>query len=160
VLLSAPGYRRVMGVSGAVQPPQDLVELQVWSLDDAAQLRSMRAALFEAVTGQEMAAQFTLGGVADKMVLVASELATNALRYAPPPTLVRLSRGGPGFLLDVTDQHDTYDPSDIIFHQPGEGRLWLRMARRLSSEIGWYTSGAGTHVWAWFGDAAEAVKGP
>ncbi|MFI5934242.1 ATP-binding protein [Actinoplanes sp. NPDC051494] len=135
---------------GSVLPPPDIEELRVWELADASNLRIMRASLFEAVTGQVMAAQFTLGGVADRMVLVATELATNALVTGVPPVTVRLCRCGPDFVLDVADRHHRAPPGFDDTGEPGSGRLWLRLAQRFSAEVGWYVRGSGRHVWARF----------
>ncbi len=136
--------------------PCDREELQSWVLDDPAALSTLRAALFEAVTGQVMTAQFTLGGVADRLVLVATELATNSLTGGVPPTTVRLSRAGGDLFLDVSDRA-AREPESVP--APDENRLWLRMARRLSSEVGWHTTDSVTHVWARFDDALHDAAG-
>jgi serine/threonine-protein kinase RsbW len=137
---------------GSVRPPRGIEELQVWTLQDAAQLRVMRGALFATVTGQDRVAQFTLGGVADRMVLVATELATNALVTGVPPATVRLCRCGADFVLDVADGDVRVLPGSAAV--AGNTPLWLRMAQRFSSEVGWYATGSGRHIWARFHDDA------
>ncbi|GAA2513792.1 ATP-binding protein [Winogradskya humida] len=137
---------------GSVRPPPGIEELQAWTLQDAAQLRVMRGSLFATVTGQDLVAQFTLGGVADRMVLVATELATNALVTGLPPTTVRLCRCGADFVLDVVDGDVRALPGSAAVEESGNTPLWLRMAQRFSSEVGWYATGSGRHVWARFHD--------
>ncbi len=157
-----------------------MVDLASWTVGDATGLSSMRASLFEAVTGQVMASSFTLGGVADRMVLVASELATHMLSSGTPPATVRLCRDGADFVLDVAAGQSPPPPTtgptvcdacgavgadfapDIAHRAvrepprpeppdaPAESRLWLRLAQRLSTRVGAYTTGDTRHVWALF----------
>lgn len=72
-------------------PPGSGVELQRWPLDDRTQLRGLRAALHHAVTDELRPGAGD--ALRDTMALVVTGLASNALRHARPPIVVRLSRG-------------------------------------------------------------------
>jgi two-component sensor histidine kinase len=84
------------------------------------------------------------------MVLVASELATNALRHGTPPTAVRLLRRRDTYLLDVADKDVDAQPYVAAGRPPGHGGFGLQIARRIAVDVGWYTAGATKHVWATF----------
>jgi two-component sensor histidine kinase len=91
-----------------------------------------------------------LDQVPEKMILVATELATNALAHARPPTVVELRRTGKTFVLDVTDD-DPATPPEITEARPTDsGGRGLRLARDLALDIGWYVEKGVKHVWAEF----------
>jgi serine/threonine-protein kinase RsbW len=85
-----------------------------------------------------------------KMVLVATELATNALRHGLPPTVVRLFRVGDEFIIDVADHDPTILPEYADARPPGAGGLGLRLAREFALDIGWFVDDETKHVWARF----------
>src|SRR4051812_15279280 len=87
----------------SAQSPPSMTEVQRWVLDSPAQLKVLRASLHKALTGEVLAQDAPLDEVPEKVVLVATELATNALRHGLPPTTVRLGRAGDRFFLDVAD---------------------------------------------------------
>ena len=138
-----------MDLLPASRPPAPDVELRVWTLDDFAQLAQLRAALHGALAeGAGDAA--VVGELIEKVAVVATELATNALRHGLPPTTVRLSRADDRFLLDVAD-HDLAAVPELDEERPfGQGGLGLLFAHRFSLETGWYTTAATKHVWATF----------
>jgi serine/threonine-protein kinase RsbW len=96
------GHHSLMPFLSAQSPPA-MTELHKWVLDSPVQLRSLRASLHEAITGRPLPAGAELDEVPEKVVLVATELATNALRHGLPPTIVRLGRHDEVFVLDVAD---------------------------------------------------------
>ncbi|WP_035858060.1 ATP-binding protein [Cryptosporangium arvum] len=141
-----------MGSLTHSRPPVPSAEQQRWTLHSAHELRDLRRSLFEALTGRSFPSGGSLEDVPEKMVLVASELATNAIRHGLPPSIIRLLRAGDSFVLDVAD-HDKYvSPTYADGRDPGEGGLGLRLAEKLSLDVGWYIDDeAGTkHVWAQF----------
>lgn len=134
----------------ASQPPPNFHPLEEWVLDSAEQLSGLRASLHRAISGNPQADGTGLSTVPEKLVLVASELATNALRHGIPPTTVALLRDDTDFLLDVAD-HDLDSPPVIDQGRPaGEGGLGMQLAERLSLDVGWYTTDDTKHVWARF----------
>jgi anti-sigma regulatory factor (Ser/Thr protein kinase) len=86
----------------------------------------------------------------DTLALVATELATNALKYGSPPATMRIYRVEGGWILDVTDSRPDRRP---VRQEPQPGRPGgngLIIVERLSKAWGWYPDddGAHKHVWA------------
>ncbi|MFC8190096.1 ATP-binding protein [Cellulomonas sp. NPDC057328] len=142
----------------ASHPATTFVALRRWVLDSAAQLRTLRGDLREQIAASSSSAVEPLGDVPEKVVLVASELATNALAHGRPPTQVRLSQDGRTFLLEVSDGALDRHPFLAEGRAPGDGGFGLQIARRLSLDVGWYADAEGKHVWATF-CATEDARG-
>ena len=134
------GQDRAMA-SLSSSPPPPMVEIQRWVLDDPAELRSLRSSLYRAMTGHAFSGETQLDDVPEKMMVVATELATNALRRC---------RAGADFVLDVADHDPDIPPEYADERPPGSGGLGLQLARTLALDIGWYTQRNTKHVWARF----------
>lgn len=123
------------------------VELRRWTLDDFGELRGLRASLREAL--RETTAD-GLGDLCDRVTVVATELATNALRHGLPPTVVRLMREDDHLILDVAD-HDLDARPRMDEDRPlGAGGLGLKLAQTFAIDVGWYAADRTKHVWASF----------
>jgi anti-sigma regulatory factor (Ser/Thr protein kinase) len=135
-------------------PPAGARDLCRWVLDDPAELRTLRSSLVEAITGRapglHLAVSAALGDVAETMVVIATELATNALRHGLPPTIVRLGRTDQVFVLDVADHSPEAVPEYADDRPPGAGGLGLHLAKQFALDLGWYTEDNTKHVWAEF----------
>lgn len=110
----------------------------------------MRASLCEALTQGRSPSGGDLDEIAERVALVATELATNALQHGLPPTTVRLLRHDDRFVLDVADHApagvpDVADAS--LSDQRGRG---LAIAESVSLQVGWYNTPGTKHVWASF----------
>ncbi|MGK5680549.1 ATP-binding protein [Actinoplanes sp. URMC 104] len=122
------------------------VELRCWTLDAFGELRRLRAALREAI--ENNAAE--VDDLFDKMAVVATELATNALRHGLPPTEVRLLRYDHRLILDVAD-YDVGTLPEVDDSRPlGAGGLGLQLTKTFAIDTGWYTTETTKHVWASF----------
>jgi serine/threonine-protein kinase RsbW len=131
----------------ASHPPVTFRLSQTWTVDASIELSALRAGVMDAITTSSPLSDAGLD-VADSMVLVASELAANALRHGLPPTVVELFVDGDAFLIDVTD-HDLGSRPYLAGARPaGDGGLGMHIARRLALVVGWYTTGTAKHVWA------------
>ena len=120
-------------------------EICRWTLANFGDLRGLRADLRVAV---DVAAAGP--DVTDRMTVVANELATNALRYGRPPTVVRLLREGDRLIIDVSD-HDREAEPRVADNRPlGAGGLGLQLTRRFAIDVGWYSTELTKHVWASF----------
>lgn len=93
-----------MSLETASLPPQAAVDVRRWVLDRFAGLRQLQAGLFVALKGEPMPLGGELDEVPERVAVVATELATNALRYDRPPTRVLLRRTERTFVLDVADE--------------------------------------------------------
>jgi serine/threonine-protein kinase RsbW len=140
-------------------PPDDFALEREWVVDTPRQLSELRAAIVRALAAEGEPVR-ELAGTAHIMVLVASELATNALRHGIPPTVVRLLRSEGTYLLDVADHDLGSTPYVAGARPPGQGGFGLQIARRLALEVGWYATETTKHVWATFPVAGpEAPRG-
>lgn len=124
------------------QAPDGVEQLGTWRLDSTAQLRALRAGLHDALRAPR--------SVGDPVVLVASELATNALRHGEPPATVSLGRTPEAFVLDVADGAVDAVPVLAERRPLGEGGYGLYLAGRLADDLGWYAAEGRKHVWAAF----------
>ncbi|MFI5892084.1 ATP-binding protein [Actinoplanes sp. NPDC051513] len=139
-----------MSLETASLPPEAAVAVQHWVLDSIAELRQLRAGLFEALNGEPMPPDGQLDGVPEHMAIVATELATNAIRHGRPPTRVDLRRTEHTFVLDVADQDPGTVPEVAGPRKPGDGGLGLHIVGELAEAVGWYADGTTKHVWAEF----------
>ena len=114
------------------------------------ELSDLRAQILAEVTPDGAAPVVDLGSVAHHMVLVASELATNALCHGIPPTTVRLLRDRGTYVLDVVDHDLGTTPYVAGSRPPGHGGFGLQIARRVAVDVGWYATADTKHVWAQF----------
>jgi serine/threonine-protein kinase RsbW len=136
-------------------PPEQAVELQRWRLTDADGLRQLRTDLHQALRQHELIAPTAPWEVADRVALVATELAGNALRHGRPPAVVRLLRVDHQFILDVADRDRDSVPELANAGDGQAGGRGLHIARSLSTEICWYVTDQHKHVWASFPAAAR-----
>jgi anti-sigma regulatory factor (Ser/Thr protein kinase) len=136
-----------MSLLPASAPYPSAVELCRWTLDDFPELKSLRAALREKIVREP---SVELGDLFDRMAVVATELATNALRHGLPPTVVRLLRDENRLILDVAD-HDLDAAPRVDADRPlGDGGLGMQLAQTFAIDLGWYATDATKHVWASF----------
>jgi two-component sensor histidine kinase len=93
-----------------------------------------------------------LAAAPERLALVFSELATNALRHGSPPVSVTLSRGRRSWLLVVADGLGGSGPRPRA-PAPGVGGHGLHLVLALTHATGWVASGLGKEVWAELDDA-------
>jgi hypothetical protein len=67
------------------QPPDSDGMIGCWRLDKAGQLQQLRGALREAITMPATSADAEDPDLAERLLVVATELAGNALRHGGPP---------------------------------------------------------------------------
>ena len=132
------------------RPPVTFAPVRTWVIETVRELSELRAQILAEVGPPGTDPATELNSVAHHMVLVASELATNALRHGIPPTIVRLLRDGGTYLLDVADHDLGTTPYIAGSRPPGQGGFGLQIARRLAVDVGWYATATTKHVWARF----------
>ncbi|MCI4063958.1 ATP-binding protein [Micromonospora sp. R77] len=139
-----------MGQLRTSPPPPQAAELQSWTLADAADLRGLRASLREALTRHGLVQGEELDEVPGLVALVATELASNALRHGRPPTIVTLLASDDCFILDVADHDTTTVPQTGDAGALDSGGRGLQLAESLSLAVGWYATDTTKNIWASF----------
>lgn len=131
------------------RPSSRYETLRHWALSTADEIRTVRQQL-RAELGLGDSPSGALETVPERMILVASELAANAIEHGRPPTIVTLGSDGGRYLLEVAD-HDPRSVPVLAGHRaPGAGGFGLQIARRVGQEVGWYTTGTTKHIWVTF----------
>jgi serine/threonine-protein kinase RsbW len=123
-------------------------EIGRWTISGPPQLEDLRVALREVATAEVASAGADPADLAERLTIVTTELAGNALRHGRPPAVVAVLRCDGRLLVDVADADARSAPVVSEDRPPGAGGLGLRLAERLSDEVGWFTAAAGKHVWA------------
>lgn len=127
-------------------PPPTARPLRQWTLTSTTELRELRSSLQHALDF----VSDDPDDVIDRIVLVATELATNAIRHGLPPTEIRLLADTGRLILDVAD-HDLSSIPEPAGDRPlGEGGRGLLLARAFSLDVGWYATPDSKHIWATF----------
>ena len=129
-------------------PPTEKAQLGWWTLETFAELGRLRAGLRQALLEQQMLDGAVREIVAERIAIVATELAANAMAYTNPPATVELFRTETTFIVDVSDNDPWVAPSFAEERHPGYGGLGLRMTSKLSLDMGWYLDGGTKCVWA------------
>ncbi|MEU4788924.1 ATP-binding protein [Micromonospora tulbaghiae] len=139
-----------MGQLRTSPPPPQASELERWMLDSPEDLRGLRASLREALNRHGLVQGEDLDEVPHLVVLVATELASNALRHGRPPTLITLLATDDQFLLDVAD-HDVSSVPELTDISPTDsGGRGLFLAQSVSLDVGWYATDKTKNIWASF----------
>ncbi|MEE3919450.1 ATP-binding protein [Micromonospora sp. BRA006-A] len=129
-----------MGQFRTSPPPPQATELEQWVLDSPEDLRGLRASLRDALNRHGLVQGENLDEVPHLVVLVATELASNALRHGRPPTIVTLLTTDDRFLLDVAD-HDVSSVPELTDISPTDsGGRGLFLAQSVSLDVGWYAT--------------------
>ncbi|WFE38191.1 ATP-binding protein [Micromonospora sp. WMMD998] len=139
-----------MGQLRTSPPPPQAAQLERWVLDTPEELRDVRASLRDALNRHGLVQGEDLDEVPHMVLLVATELASNALRHGRPPTIVTLLATDDRFLLDVAD-HDVSSVPELSDISPTDsGGRGLFLAQSISLDVGWYATGSSKHIWAAF----------
>lgn len=137
-------------------PPSVTSEIRSWTIHSVEDLSWLRAQLEAALPlgrDSEEPEDSASSTAVQRILLVASELATNALRHGTPPVTVRLLSDGGIATIDVVDRNPNLPPVFANNRAPGAGGFGLLLARRAAQELGWFREGADEkHVWACFAD--------
>ncbi len=88
----------------------------------------------------------------ERIGVVFSELATNALRHGTGPITAMLSRSDNGWLIVIEDADVTQGPRFRPSREDRPGGHGLRLVTRLARAAGWHRGGARKQVWAEVGD--------
>jgi serine/threonine-protein kinase RsbW len=142
------GHPAAMDLDHSSYPPHHTSLVQEWTINSVSELYQLRTALFTTMAGLRMPEGGALDAVPDKIAVVATELATNALTHGGSQTRVSLRRAERAFILDVTDQLTSSLPHLKPPDASRAGGLGLLIATRFSRSLGWYIENHTKHVWA------------
>jgi len=83
-----------------------------------------------------------------RFVLVADEIASNALRHGSAPVHVRLCADSESWLIAVTDRAPDAPPVPAVGRAPGAGGYGLHLIADLTDDYGWHREDHHKTVWA------------
>ncbi|MEU8817358.1 ATP-binding protein [Actinoplanes sp. NPDC048796] len=125
-------------------------EVGRWTVDEPVELRILRAEMRKVDTGP----------ASDTLLVVATELASNALRHARSRAVVALLRTPDAVIIDVADRDPRGRPAVDAARPRRSGGLGLPLTEKLALDVGWYPAAGGKHVWARFALSASRRWGP
>jgi signal transduction histidine kinase len=130
------------------RPPQGFGELWCQQLTSLAELAGLRARLRTTVTGSPVVVGPEREQWSERLVLIADELTSNALRHGGAPVATALSRTGDQWLVSVKDASPTVPPAPAVGRDPGRGGFGLYLVADLSARHGWCVTRGAKTVWA------------
>ncbi|WP_137158527.1 ATP-binding protein [Blastococcus sp. CCUG 61487] len=128
--------------------PRGFAELWCQELRSLAELADLRSRLRATMTGSAVVERPTEEHWSERLVLLADELASNALRHGGLPVAAALSRHGDEWLVAVSDASPGMPPTPAQGRDPGKGGFGLYLVADLSTRHGWTTLGRGQKT-AW-----------
>lgn len=102
--------------------------------------------------GEASGHSFALADPVERVLLVSTELAGNAIRHAAPPVTLQLLRSARGWMVKVTDARPGSPPRQPEKVAGGQGKRGLLIVDALSTGTGWCPDGGLKHVWAFVPD--------
>jgi hypothetical protein len=128
--------------------PQGFGELWCQELSSTADLAGLRARMRQTLTGSATVAHPEREHWSERLVLIADELTSNALRHGGSPVATALSRTGDQWLVAVSDTSTDVPPTPAVGRDPGLGGFGLYLVADLSSRHGWFVARGAKTVWA------------
>jgi serine/threonine-protein kinase RsbW len=130
--------------------PPSATAVQRWVVTEYTELGPLRTSLRQAIDAQSLVPGKELDDVAQRMAIVATELATNALIHGRSAAVVQLNRSPAAFVVDVADELPSVPPRLVEGRPLGAGGRGLRVTQELARDAGWYVADGRKHVWARF----------
>lgn len=128
--------------------PHGFTELWCQNLTTLAELAQLRSRLRATMTGSATVERPDEDHWSERLVLIADELASNALRHGGAPVAAALSRAADRWLIAVSDSSADVPPTPAQGRDPGQGGFGLYLVADLSVRHGWTTVGRGKKT-AW-----------
>jgi signal transduction histidine kinase len=128
--------------------PGGFGELWCQELGSLAELAGLRARLRASLTGSATVAHPQREHWSERLVLIADELTSNALRHGGSPVATALSRTGDHWLVAVSDTSIEIPPAPAVGRDPGLGGFGLYLVADLSVRHGWCVTRGSKTVWA------------
>lgn len=123
---------------------------KIWhqDLNSIAELVNFRARLRAELTGSATVVHPEREHWSERLVLIADELASNALRHGGAPVRAALSRSGEDWLIAVADSAAGIPPQPAQGRDPSRGGFGLYLVADLAHAHGWRSQGREKIVWA------------
>ena len=128
--------------------PQGFGELWCQQLSSLAELAGLRARLRTSLTGSPVVVRPDREHWSERLVLIADELTSNALRHGAAPVATALSRTGDQWLVAVSDTSTDVPPAPAVGRDPGLGGFGLYLVAELAARHGWCVVRGTKTVWA------------
>lgn len=128
--------------------PQGFGELWCQQLSSLSELAGLRARLRSSLTGSGTVVHPEREHWSERLVLIADELTSNALRHGGTPVAAALSRSGDQWLVAVSDASADAPPAPAVGRDPGLGGFGLYLVADLSARHGWCVARGTKTVWA------------
>lgn len=128
--------------------PHGFTELWCQHLSSLDQLARLRSRLRATTTGTATVERPEEDHWSERLVLIADELASNALRHGGSPVAAAISQAGDRWLVAVSDGSPDMPPTPAQGRDPGKGGFGLYLVADLSVQHGWTTVGRGQKT-AW-----------
>ena len=128
--------------------PQGFRELWCQDLHSLQELSGLRARLRSSLTGSPRVQNPEREHWSERMVLIADELTSNALRHGGRPVATALSRRADRWLIAVSDSSTALPPMPAEGRDPGLGGFGLYLVADLSAAHGWHIWRGAKTVWA------------
>jgi hypothetical protein len=123
-------------------------ELWCQELHSLAELARLRARLRASLTGSETVVHPEREHWSERLVLIADELTSNALRHGRAPVATALSRVRDLWMIAVSDSSTEVPPLPAQGRDPGLGGFGLYLVADLSAHHGWFLERGAKTVWA------------
>jgi two-component sensor histidine kinase len=128
--------------------PQGFQELWCEQLHSLGQLSQLRARLRSTLTGSATVRHPEREHWSERLVLIADELTSNALRHGAPPVATALSRSADRWMVAVSDASTHVPPAPATGRDPGLGGFGLYLVADLSAAHGFDRVHDEKSVWA------------
>ena len=128
--------------------PQGFGELWCQQLSSLAELAGLRTRLRTSLTGSPVVVHPEREHWSERLVLIADELTSNALRHGGTPVATALSRAGDHWLVAVSDTSTHVPPAPAVGRDPGLGGFGLYIVADLAARHGWCVARGTKTVWA------------
>ena len=137
-----------MALWQTARPPDGYAELWCQELSSLRELAKLRARLRTSTTGSSTVAQPERDHWSERLVLIADELTSNALRHGGAPVAAVLGRAGDRWLIAVRDSEARVPPVPAQGRDPGLGGFGLYLVADLSAAHGWFAEPGTKTAWA------------
>jgi anti-sigma regulatory factor (Ser/Thr protein kinase) len=140
------------------RPPQGYREVWCQELHSLGELGALRAKLRRTLTGSATVAHPEREHWSERLVLIADELTSNALRHGGAPVATALSRLAERWLVCVSDSSTDVPPAPAQGRDPGLGGFGLYLVADLSATHGWWQRRGAKWVWAVVREGDSSAK--